>query len=54
MDIRDIVAKLEKIEHEYGNIDVKIKNVFNDDWGDYDIDIIELIEFDDIRYIALQ
>ena len=54
MDIRDIVAKLEKIEHEYGNIDVKINNEFNDDWGDYEIDTVELIEFDDARYVVLR
>jgi len=51
MKISELIEKLIEIKNVHDDIDVMIES--NNDWGDYDIYELNIIEFDDIKYVKL-
>jgi len=50
MKISEVIEKLIEIKNIHGDIDVMIDNS-SDDWGDYNIDELNIVEFDDVKYV---
>jgi hypothetical protein len=52
LKISEFVEKLIEMKNIYGDIDIKIDNR-EDDWGDYNVYDIGVIEFDDVKYVKI-
>ena len=50
MKISEVIEKLIEAKNMYGDIDVMTDSCGND-WGDYNIDELNIVEFDDVKYV---
>jgi hypothetical protein len=52
MRISEVIKELLEIKNIHGDLEVKTE-AFSDDCGDWTLDDIRLVEFDDIKYVKI-